>query len=512
MERLTFNVSTGRGSTPQLVVGRRPVETTPRAAAPSRLEKVRRRVSTIVRERYDWDYLWMLAFTALLFFRPQDHFAALGALHLAELTAVAGLAAMAARRMSRGLPIAKINSEVVGVLALGAVILLTIPFSFWPGGSLTLFSDIYVKIILIFALMMSTLTTPKRLLQMTWIMMIASGYIAARGVYDYARGVNLIEGDRLRGSIGGMFENPNDLALNLVTFMAPALLFAFKDRVLLRRLFAFALAAVMLAAIVFTKSRSGFIGLGAMTIVVVYYMLRERPATIFAMICAGLLTLPVLPQSFWDRMSTITDAEADAEAAQTGSRSQRIQLFIQGVQVFANNPLTGVGAGQFKNYDGPEMIERWRVTHNVWLQVAADLGIFGLLTFAFLVWRAFTSGFAAQRAIRPPPRRRVQRSTVDGRQSTVDGRQSTVDSRQSAVDGRSTTEWTTLTPDERRILDIISKGIMAGLIGWFACALFASVAFNWTFYFVLALAVSAREIAFARRVAPPAAAPARMIA
>jgi O-antigen ligase len=502
MERLTFNVSTGRGSTPQLLVGRRPVETTPRVAAPSRFEKVRTRVRTIVRERYDWDYLWMLAFTALLFFRPQDHFTALGALHLAELTAIAGLAAMAARRMSHGLPIAKINSEVVGVLALGAVILLTIPFSFWPGGSLTLFSDIYVKIILIFALMMSTLTTPKRLLQTTWIMMIASGYIAARGVYDYARGVNLIEGERLRGSIGGMFENPNDLALNLVTFMAPALLFAFKDRVLLRRLFAFALAALMLAAIVFTKSRSGFIGLGAMAVVVVYYMLRERPATIFAIIFAGLLTLPVMPQSFWDRMSTITDAEAE----QTGSRSQRIQLFIQGVQVFANNPLTGVGAGQFQNYDGPEMIERWRVTHNVWLQVAADLGIFGLWAFAFLVWRAFTSGIAAQRAIRPPPRRR------DSRQATGDSRQSTGGIRPTTVERRPTTEWTTLTPDERQILDIISKGMMAGLIGWFACALFASVAFNWTFYFVFALAVAAREIAFARRVTPPAAAPERMIA
>src|SRR5688500_5713279 len=109
MERLTFNVSTGRGSNPQLVVGRRPLEATPRADAPSRLEKVRRRVSTVVRERYDWDYLWMLAFTALLFFRPQDHFRPLAALHLPELTAIAGLAAMAARRMAHGLPIAKIN-------------------------------------------------------------------------------------------------------------------------------------------------------------------------------------------------------------------------------------------------------------------------------------------------------------------------------------------------------------------------------------------------------------------
>ena len=32
-----------------------------------------------VRERYDWDYLWMVAFTVLLFFRPQDQIPGLAA-------------------------------------------------------------------------------------------------------------------------------------------------------------------------------------------------------------------------------------------------------------------------------------------------------------------------------------------------------------------------------------------------------------------------------------------------
>ena len=72
-----------------------------------------------VRERYDWDYLWMLAFTALLFFRPQDHVPGLGALHLAELTAIGGLGAMAVRRLSSGQTITHVNAEVIGVLALG---------------------------------------------------------------------------------------------------------------------------------------------------------------------------------------------------------------------------------------------------------------------------------------------------------------------------------------------------------------------------------------------------------
>src|SRR5437762_4328674 len=206
MERLTFNVGSSR--TGPLVVSDRQ---TPRGsqvvAAAAGVARLKQRIA-VARERYDWDYLWMLAFTALLFFRPQDHLAALESLHLAELTAIAGLAAMAARRLRAGQTIAKVNAEVIGVIMLGAVIVLTIPFSIWPGGSLKVFSDIYVKIILIFALMMSTITSPRRLRQMMWIMILASGYLAARGVLDYARGVNLTEGNRLKGSVGGIFENP----------------------------------------------------------------------------------------------------------------------------------------------------------------------------------------------------------------------------------------------------------------------------------------------------------------
>src|SRR5262245_3805522 len=180
MERLTFNIGRARGG-PLVVAGRQS-----RAA---RLAPVRKAVAA-VRERYTADYLWMIAFTAILFFRPQDHFPPLAVLHLGELTALGGLAAMAARRLSLGQSVTKINPEVIVVVAIGAWILLTIPFSSWPSGSLKVFSDIYVKIILIFALMVTTLTSARRLRQMTWIMIVASGYIAARAVLDYARGVN----------------------------------------------------------------------------------------------------------------------------------------------------------------------------------------------------------------------------------------------------------------------------------------------------------------------------------
>ena len=479
MERLTFNIGRSRGET-LVVAGRtvgRPALARPAAPAASRLARAKEQLA-VVRERYDWDYLWMLAFTTLLFFRPQDHVPGLAVLHLAELTAIAGLAAMAVRRLSSGQTITHVNAEVVGVIVLGAMIVLTIPFSIWPGGSLKVFSDIYVKIILIFALMMSTITTPRRIRQMTWIMIIASGYIASRAVYDYMRGVNLVEGNRVRGAVGGMFENPNDLALNLVTFLAPTLFIILQDKKASRRLLACAIAAAMVAAIVCTKSRSGFLGLVGMIAVVLYYMAKVKPALVGGVLLAGMMALPLLPSSFWDRMDSIVNAQEDP----TGSRAARIRLMDQGTEVFLDNPVTGIGAGQFQNYNAPGMIEKWRVTHNVWLQVAAELGLFGLIIFAFLVMRAYSSSFAVLRMLRMSHRRGAR------------------DRLRSSPGAARPEEPYNLSAEERRILDINAKGMIAAMVGWTICAFFASVAFNWTFYYVFALAVSGREILRARRV------------
>ena len=472
MDRLTFNLGSSRGA-PLVVSGRHQRAGARRAPASNAVTAA----VAAIRERYDWDYLWMLLFTALLFFRPQDQIPGLEILHLSELTAIAGLAAMAVRRMSAGLTIAHVNVEVIAIVILGAIIVLTVPFSIWPGGSAHVFTDIYVKIILIFALMMSTITSPRRLRQMTWVMMVASGYIGARAVFDYVRGVNLVEGDRVRGAVGGMFENPNDLALNLVTFLAPTLIVILHERKPSRRIFACGLAVAMLAAIVCTKSRSGFLGLLATGLVVMYYTVRVNPAAVGAVVVAGLMALPAMPSSFWDRMDSIMNAEED----QTGSRAARLRLIDQGIQVFLENPITGIGAGQFKNYNSPDEVEKWRVTHNVWLQVAAELGIGGLLTFAYLVCRGFSANFAAMRIMRHSLKRAGPTS-----------------SRPAESDLR-------LTDEEWRTLDLNAKGMLAAMVGWTVCSLFASVAFNWTFYYVLALSVAGREMLAARRAAVRAA-------
>jgi hypothetical protein len=67
--------------------------------------------------------------------------------------------ALVAGRLRRSLPPTRLTPEVVGVLALTAIMIGTIPLSLWPGGSMALFKDQFVKVVLVFLVIANTLTS-----------------------------------------------------------------------------------------------------------------------------------------------------------------------------------------------------------------------------------------------------------------------------------------------------------------------------------------------------------------
>ncbi len=276
-----------------------------------------------------------------------------------------------------------------------------------------------------------------------------------RADLDYFRGVNLYEDGRVGGAVGGLFGNPNDMALNMVTFLPLAVALALASG----RSFVRALALVgvpsIAAAIVFSKSRGGTIGLVMMLLALLYQMRRIRPGVAAAVVAMCLAGIPLLPPSFVLRMSSIYNADEDP----TGSREARQRLMREGYEAFLDNPVVGLGAGQFSNYQPESREEPWRETHNAVLQVASELGVFGLLLFIALVGSGFTAVLRAvaalRRTLRPPP------------------------------NGSSA----------RHELELFGAALVASLTGWAAAAMFASVAYYWTLYLVLGLAVTFRDIA-----------------
>jgi O-antigen ligase len=360
----------------------------------------------------------------------------------------------------------------MAVLGLGLVMLATAPFSVWPGGAVEVFSDLYVKVIIIFALMVNTLTTQARLRAFINVVVLGTSYIGVRAVVDYARGVNLVEDGRVTGAVGGLFGNPNDMALNMVAFLPLGIVIGLgRGRPALRLLALIGVPAIT-GAIIFSKSRGGTVGLLAMMLVLLYQMRRLRPGVAVLVVAASLATLPLLPSSFTSRMSSIFNAEEDP----TGSREARKQLLREGYQAFLDHPVFGLGAGQFQNYQPENREEAWRETHNAVLQVAAELGIVGLIVFMLLVGYGFAAVFRTGSTLR-----RIRRARRAREPDPVFGR--------------------------REPLELYASAMMASLTGWFVAALFASVAYYWTFYIVLGLAVALRDVTMRDLESSPVSSP-----
>ena len=179
------------------------------------------------------------------------------------------------------------------------------------------------------------------------------------------------------------------------------------------------------------------------------------------------MSTPLLPASYVQRVTSIVNPTLD----DTGSREARRTVMREAWQTFLEHPATGVGAGQFKNNNPEGRVEAWRETHNVVLQVASELGVLGLACFGFLLVRALLSRQEAAMVIRRTRRllRRIDRARENG-------------------------EDVALTDTERATLDVHQLAMGAAIAGWFVCALFASVAYHWTFYYLLGMAIASREI------------------
>ena len=397
----------------------------------------------------------LLAFIFVLFFRPQDSLPFLEPLHLADVTGTFAIIALLAERLTRGAAISRMTAELALLLAMAGVMIVTAPFSIWPGGAISVVTDLYCKVIIIFTLMLNTVTSRERFARLVTVVVLGTSYIGVRAVLDYFRGVNLYEDGRVGGAVGGLFGNPNDMALNMVTFLPLAVALALaRGRPLVRALALVGVPAIA-AAIVFSKSRGGMIGLVMMLVVLLYQVRHIRPGVAAAVVAMCLAAIPFLPPSFVLRMSSIYNADEDP----TGSREARQRLMREGYQAFLDHPLVGLGAGQFSNYQPEAREEPWRETHNAVLQVASELGVLGLVLFIGLIGSGFTAVLRAiatlRRTLRPPP---------NG-------------------------------SNARRELELFGAALVAGLTGWVAAAMFASVAYYWTFYLVLGLAVTFCDIA-----------------
>jgi putative inorganic carbon (hco3(-)) transporter len=149
-----------------------------------------------------------------------------------------------------------------------------------------------------------------------------------------------------------------------------------------------------------TYSRGGFLSLAAVGAIRLWrspYKLR----TIAAIVLVTALVLPVLPQQFWDRMSTITAPSSERDESTLG----RLHFWEVAVAMANDRPLTGVGhrgyERAYNTYDWTQgQFSTNRAVHSAWFGVLADLGYTGLLLFLAIVFLSFRACRRVRKAAR----------------------------------------------------------------------------------------------------------------
>ena len=342
----------------------------------------------------------LMAFTFIFFIAPQTLFPMLGVLRIALVAATFAIAsflfgAIAHRRPVPFPPEVRIAVCLVGWAAV------TLPLSYWPGGSLSFLLGTFLKSVTIFWLLGGVVTTLPRLRWLAWALTLMTIPIAATTLAHFAAGVTM--DNRVVGYMAPLTENPNGVALVLSLLLPLALGLFFIARSIVARAVLLAVVTLDVSAVVVTFSRAGFLTLATVLAMYVYRFLRrpERPWAI--VICLVLLACaPLVPPGYWQRVGTITDVESDP----TGSAQERRKDTLAAMHLVAEDPVFGAGIGQNILALNEERGKAGRLVHNVYLTYAVDLGVPGLLLFLLLLgWCVNDTRLVRRRSAAVPPLR-----------------------------------------------------------------------------------------------------------
>ena len=347
----------------------------------------------------------LVAYIVILVAAPQEFLEPLKPLRIALVAAVIAIGCHLADRWRGAVPITRTPKEVAFTMMLVGLAVATVPLSYWPGGTVTMLLDLYLKSVAVFLLLASVVDTTRRLRVVAGVLCACTVPIALTAVQHYRTGTFMANAPgRIAGYGGsGLAGNPNDLAL-LLALVLPitAALVGLARRPATR--FA-ALMAVFLnvSGIVATFSRSGFIAVIVIAMLYLWRSVRRGRLVLGMAVLVGALALPfVAPQGYIDRLSTMSDIETDT----TNSAQNRWRDTVVATRFVFDHPFVGAGAGMDYLALNDVRGAAWLSVHNAYLNYAVDLGLPGLTLFLCVF-------FTALAGVARVERHRVRLSTAD---------------------------------------------------------------------------------------------------
>jgi putative inorganic carbon (hco3(-)) transporter len=156
---------------------------------------------------------------------------------------------------------------------------------------------------------------------------------------------------------------------------------------------------IIVLCVIFTYSRSAFLMMMGIT----FFIILERKLNVYKIFGMGAiilaLVMPILPAGYLDRIGTITGSSELAQRGQTEMSFQgRNSEMIVAIEMFLDHPLIGIGYASYdKNYQsysrrlGMDMRTEERETHSLYLEIAAETGVAGIIVFGLFMFAVFKS-------------------------------------------------------------------------------------------------------------------------
>jgi O-antigen ligase len=220
--------------------------------------------------------------------------------------------------------------------------------------------------------------------RLRWVIVSGIGAIGLAGAY-VARDWQLYHNTAADYRPGWIVGDPNYFTVDALIFLPVAMLLLQQKRPRWQRIFFLGCLAVTLAAVMFSASRGGFLGLVASCL---YFLWKSPQRTRnFILVCIAIAVLS-LPMRISPGQRLLHPTESDAQAGQI-----RLALWSGGLKLIELHPIFGVGLDNFSR-EVPKYIDSSqipigetvrRVAHNSYMEIAAELGIPALLMFVGII-------------------------------------------------------------------------------------------------------------------------------
>jgi O-antigen ligase len=317
--------------------------------------------------------------------RPEDWIPGLSVVPLAKMTGVLALLALmfSASQFRSSLP----REVIYLILLVGQLFLAAAMSTVWQGGAVQTTLD-FAKVLPIVIVMSAAVDKAERLHRLIFIQAASVAVVAAVAVLKG----HLLVG-RLAGVLGGNYSNPNDLALAIVISLPICLALLFSTRNgLLKAAWAIAMLA-MVYAVFLTGSRGGFLSLIVVAAICLWeFAIRGRRR--YLLVLAALVGAILWRSSSGMLAGRLngTFNQKDDTASAYDSAQQRQKLFWRSMEVTKQHLLFGVGPGNFQVASGS-----WYVTHNSFTQMSSEGGLPAFALYVLILWRGFTNVQATKR-------------------------------------------------------------------------------------------------------------------